>query len=418
MSTSDKGDFKTGLIWNYISLIFMAAGGFCFSLLIGIFYDAETLGYFNTFYALYIGLSQIAVFGCQNAVTKFTSENPNDIMRAKSYLIMALIIICGISIITNIVCRVFLLAMGESLSFSPIEVNAMLLGVVIFAVNKIILGFFNGLSRMTEYGIFQTFRYIFIASFILWFSILRLDREYLVLCFLCAESMLFLIEMPALVKKGFWGVKISKSQLKEIFIFGYHILPANLVLDLNSKADVLCLSFVTGNERLVGIYSFAALFAEGFYQVFVVIRRSINPQITFNYVSDSFKEFFDKVNGMIARFGYIAATLCGIILVFVFRLSCLFMKDVSYFEGTASLVVVVAAIVINMRGIIWGNMLSQIGVPKYESMVNLVTILSNVAMNIIFINLFGMVGAAIGTAISYFAFTFIQKVYIKREMGI
>lgn len=418
MSISDRGTFKAGLIWNYISLIFMAAGGFCFSLLIGIFYDAETLGYFNTFYALYIGLSQIAVFGCQNAVTKYTSEEPNDLMRAKSYLLMALMIIGGISLVTNIVCRLILMSMGKTLYFSPIEVNALLLGIAVFAVNKIVLGFFNGLSRMSEYGIFQTFRYIFIAVFIMLFSALRLDREYLVLCFLCAETMLFLIEIPALAKHGFSGVKISKKELKNILAFGYNILPANLVLDLNSKADVLCLSFVTGNERLVGIYSFAALFAEGFYQVFVVIRRSINPKITFNYVSGTFKEFFARINGLVSRFGYIAATLCGIILTVVFRLSCLLMKDVSYFEGTPSLVVVVVAIIVNVKSIIWGNMLSQIGVPKYESMVNLITIISNVVMNIVFINLFGMIGAAIGTAISYFVFTIVQRFYIKKELSI
>ena len=73
IKNNPNGAFTAGLIWNYISLIFMAAGGFCFSLLIGIFYDAETLGYFNTFYALYIALAQIAVFGCQNAVTKYIS---------------------------------------------------------------------------------------------------------------------------------------------------------------------------------------------------------------------------------------------------------------------------------------------------------------------------------------------------------
>lgn len=418
IKNNPNGAFTAGLIWNYISLIFMAAGGFCFSLLIGIFYDAETLGYFNTFYALYIALAQIAVFGCQNAVTKYISEDPNDLMRAKSYLLMALIIIGAISLVSNLICRLILLFCGNSINLSLVEVNAMLFGILMFAINKSVLGFLNGLSRMSEFGIFQSFRYIFIATFIILFSLMELDREYLVLCFLCAESLLLVFEIPALLKKGFSGVKVSKKELKEILVFGYHILPANFVLELNSKADVLCLSFVTGNERIVGIYSFAVLFAEGFYQLFVVIRRSINPQITFNYVQGRFEEFYARINGLISRIGYIGSSVCGIIIVFVYRAACSLMKDATYTIGTLSLTIVIMAIIINMRGVIWGNLLSQIGAPKHEARVNIVTILSNVAMNFLFINLFGMVGAAIGTAISYFVFSIIQRIYIKKELCI
>lgn len=419
VSESEKnGAFTAGLIWNYISLIFMAAGGFCFSLLIGVFYDAETLGYFNTFYALYIALAQLAVFGCQNAVTKYISEDPDDLMRAKSYLFMALIIIGAISVLTNILCRLTIFAFGDWIGFSKIEVNAMIFGILMFAINKAILGFLNGLSRMSEFGIYQSCRYIFIAAFIILFSLMKLDRDYLVLSFLCAETMLFIIEIPSLFSKGFSGIKISKVNIREVAVFGYHILPANLVLELNSKADVLCLSFVTGNERMVGIYSFAVLFAEGFYQLFVVIRRSINPKITLNYVNQTFDTFYIKSNQLIRRFGYIGSAVCGIILVFVYRLACLLMKDASYVDGTFSLMIVIAAIVINMRGVIWGNLLSQTGFPKYEARVNLSTILSNVVMNFIFINLFGMIGAAIGTAISYFVFTIIQRIYIKKELSI
>ena len=415
---SKKENFKAGLFWNYISLIFMAAGGFCFSLLIGVFYDAETLGYFNTFYALYIALAQLAVFGCQNAVTKYISESPEDLMRAKSYLMMSLIIIGGISVATNVLCRLPLIFIKNGIDLSMIEINAMLFGILMFAVNKAVLGFLNGLSRMSEFGIFQSFRYIFIAVFIILFSAMHLDREYLVLCFLCAETLLFLIEIPALLKGGFAGVKVTKCDLKEITVFGYHILPANLVLELNSKADVLCLSFITGNERMVGIYSFAVLFAEGFYQLFVVLRRSINPKITFNYVSGTFSDFYANMNRLFRRFGYLVSAVCGIIVVIVYRMACLIMKDASYVEGTASLIVVIVAIVINMRGIIWGNLLSQIGAPKYEAKVNLTTIITNVVMNFVFINLLGMIGAAIGTAVSYFVFSLVQKTFIKKELSI
>jgi len=42
---------------------------------------------------------------------------------------------------------------------------------------------------------------------------------------------------------------------------------------------VIVLRLVTHNDYIVGIYSFALRFAEGFYQLQVVIRRNINPMI-------------------------------------------------------------------------------------------------------------------------------------------
>lgn len=125
-----------------------------------------------------------------------------------------------------------------------------------------------------------------------------------------------------------------------------------------------------------------------------------------------------NVNSVITRYGFVGAFLCGTMIVFVYRFACLFMRDEAYFKGTLSLIIVILAIIMNIRGIIWGNLLSQVGKPKFEAIVNIATVISNIMMNLIFINLFGMIGAAIGTAISYFLFSVIQKIYLKRELNI
>ena len=53
--------FADGLVWNYVSTLFLAAGGFLFSIIIAVFYDEEVLGVFNQIFAYYILLSQLAV---------------------------------------------------------------------------------------------------------------------------------------------------------------------------------------------------------------------------------------------------------------------------------------------------------------------------------------------------------------------
>lgn len=409
--------FTEGLIWNYISLVFMALGGLCFSILIGYFYDAEALGYFNTFYAIYIAVSQVAVWGCHSAITKKVSETPDNNSLSKSYFVSGIIIAIFVSVVLYITLILLLFIFdGSLLGYTNFEINALLFGVCAFAINKILLGYLNGQSRMKEYAVFQTLRNIFISGFIILVAIFHFDRKYLIWSFFLAEVLLLICEMPSLCKGGFEGLRIKKEILKEIFTFGYRIMPSNMVLELNSKADILCLSFITGDERLVGIYSFAVLFAEGFYQVFVVVRRSINPKITQQYLSKTFKEYYDKTNRLFNRVGYLLAVGCGIAILIVHRLAGLVMKDSIYQQGTMALFIVTVAIVINYKSIIWGNALSQTGFPKQESMVNIVTIFSNVAMNILLINLFGMIGAAVATGISYFVFTFIQKKLITQTV--
>lgn len=409
--------FAEGLIWNYVSLVFMALGGLCFSILIGYFYDAEALGYFNTFYAVYIGASQIVVFGCHNAVTKKVAETPDDIGLSKSYLLTGSFISIAVSAILYFLGIAFLfVSNGKVGGYSFFEFNALILGTFVFGINKIVLGYLNGQSRMKEYAVFQTFRNIFISGFIVLIAVWHFSREYLVWSFFLAESLLLLCEIPSFLKGGFSGLKLTKEKIKEIFIFGYHIMPSNLVLELNSKADILCLSFITGDERLVGIYSFAILFAEGFYQVFVVVRRSINPKVTQQYLKETFREYYNKTNHIFNRIGYLSAVLCGVAILIVHRVACFIVKDSVYKQGSLALLIVSIAIIINFKSIIWGNALSQTGFPKEESLVNIVTILSNIGMNVLLISIWGMIGAALATGLSYFVFRIIQKKYIEKTI--
>ena len=65
--------FADGLVWNYVSTLFLAAGGFLFSIIIAVFYDEEVLGVFNQIFAYYILLSQLAVFGVHLALTRYSA---------------------------------------------------------------------------------------------------------------------------------------------------------------------------------------------------------------------------------------------------------------------------------------------------------------------------------------------------------
>ena len=68
--------------------------------------------------------------------------------------------------------------------------------------------------------------------------------------------------------------------------------------------------------------------------------------------------------------------------------------------------------------IVMGNLMNQTGNPKRETLLNVLTIGSNTLLNFILIPRFGMVGAAVATAISFFVFRFVLHAMAKNRLGI
>lgn len=415
-----KNDFAQGLIWNYVSIFFLAIGGVTFSFLIGYYYDAKTLGEFNLVYACYIVLSQVGVWGSHMAVTKYVSEYAESKEITDKILSSALLDVLIISVIAGgvigIICNVILNGFFSDALLG--QINSILIAVVFFSINKVILGYLNGKSRMKEYAVFQALRNILIASYIILFAILDISGSKICYCFAYTEIVLFILAIFFVFIRGQVRLSINKEWAKKIIIFGTDIMPANIVLELSTKVDIFCLWLVLRDDEIIGIYSFAALFAEGFYQLFVVIRRSINPIITQSFIKLELEKYYHQVIEQIKKWGYLAGGLCAFLVMIAHKVLCVFMKDESFFEGSIALFIIMIAIVINMRSIIFGNILSQTGYPVAESINNIITVVSNFILNILFIFCWGMIGAALATGTSYFLFSINQKMMMKKKLNI
>lgn len=82
------------------------------------------------------------------------------------------------------------------------------------------------------------------------------------------------------------------------------------------------------------------------------------------------------------------------------------------------LIIVSLSIALNGRYIIFGNLLSQTGFPIQESLVNLSTVICNMILNLFFIYFYGLIGAAIATAISYFVASAVLRYFAKKKLDI
>lgn len=405
--------FKTGLIWNYASIIILALSGILFDTLIIFFYNAEALGIFNQVYAYYIVISQICVWGVHISIVRSVPLSKDNEEQRRNLSSAILLVIC-ISFFINFFARIILAVAGD---FDLITAFSYALpALFFFAINKVILGFFNGLSFMKTYAVLQSLRSISIAAGILFLSLKQVHYTELSKCFLIGEFIVTIISVCLLLRYKMLSLRISPYTIKEHFYFGSKIFLSNLVLELNTKVDVICLGWILKDDYQIGIYSFAVLFAEGFYQIFVVVRRSINPILARSYqdITKRQQDISDLCN-KIGRYIGLKKWLVGVAVLFGYGGICLVLDKKEYLKGIGALAIICFFIALTAKSIIMGNLYAQIGKPEKESFINICTVFSNFVGNILLIYCMGINGAALATGISYVVFSLLFSYMVKKD---
>jgi O-antigen/teichoic acid export membrane protein len=133
---------------------------------------------------------------------------------------------------------------------------------------------------MRAFAAFSAMRFILILVAVL--VLLRLDQSAsaLALCFTIAEVVLLVRLLVYVNVRLFvlrWPTALGRH-IREHVWFGIRGVFSGFIADLNTRVDVLMLGCFT-SDGIVGIYSMAAMLAEGFYQLPNAIQRNVNPII-------------------------------------------------------------------------------------------------------------------------------------------
>lgn len=402
------------LIWNYLSVAIMAVCGLVTTSSIALFYDASALGVFNESYAWYVILSQLSVCGVHMSVLKYVPER--ETIEEKGEIIKSSLII---TVIISFV--VLMVAEGILLYFYNISwkksMQIALLGIPFFSVNKVLLNYLNAIYELVAFAVFQSMRYLFLTGIIIGAAVAHIEHDFLSCAFPVSELLVcFGIVVYLLAKKKIRG-NISRKWMRDIMLFGVKIFPSNMVTEMNTKVDVVCLGFLIEDTARIGVYSFAILFTEGFYMLYFTIRKLVNPKISEVRAGGNLKEYVCTVNKFMNKYLMPGSVLAYFMVLFVYFIICRLFKTSEYDVGLIYIAIICFAIAINGKSIVWGDYLSQTGFPVEESKVNMQTVISNIAFNILLIICLGTVGAAVGTAASYFVYTLAQKRYSYNRTG-
>lgn len=399
-----KARFNVEVLWNVAGLAVLAAAGVVINFAIAATRGAEALGVFNQVYAIYILLSQIAVGGLHFSVLKCVSHNQDDRGKCADQSVSALLLAGGLA---AVVCGgVWLLrdAAGRLLESPGVTVGLALAipGLFFFSLNKVLLNVLNGLRFMRAYAVFQALRFIFLPAAVLGILATERPSDTLAFSLTAAEVLLFLLLAAYLHLRvvPLWITRRASKWFREHGSYGLRGFFSGFLSEMNTRVDVLMLGWLC-SDGVVGLYSFAAIFAEGFAQLPVVVRRNVDPILGRCFAEDD-RSRIETIAPKVRNATYLIMSLVSVAAVAVYPLLPRLMSDQAQFGASWGVfAILMAGIALNSGCRPFLGILLQGGRPGMNTILIAGVVGGNALMNLALIPPLGMYGAAAATAAAY-----------------
>lgn len=396
--------FNINVIYNLASLVVLSIGGVLINFLILQLRSETALGIFNQVFAPYLILSQLGVGGVQFSILKHISHVQDDVEKCADVAASALLIIISLSI--PICVGMFLGAdwFAAFVDSSAVGFGLKLAapGLLFFTLNKALINIINGLNVMRAYAIFRALRFILIPVVILGIILLDYPDAYLPLSLTITELIL-LIVMLAYIYRYLLPIRAIRNlryHIQSHVSYGLRGVMSGVLIEMNTRTDIMVLGYFMSDAN-VGIYSFVAVLVEGFAQIPYALRWTIDPVIGQHFAREEFQEvsvFAQKIRKNFV----LPITLLGCAAILGYPIALTIVQTGLPIKTSWLLFsILMGGAIINARFRPFSGIFLQSGRPGIYSVIIIILVLTNLSLNVIFIQVFGLYGAAIATSIVY-----------------
>tara|TARA_B100000886_G_scaffold36515_2_gene22737 strand:+ start:16353 stop:17636 length:1284 start_codon:yes stop_codon:yes gene_type:complete len=412
----DESKIKKDLIWNYISLAFLGFSGIGINIFIGLNYQPSILGAFNQVLVTYLITGILGSWGINYSVLRSLAQNKKKQKKVNSIIKGALIPTFFLSILFSIIY--FKLINFFSILFSSENVRIGMVtitpAIFFFSLNKVILlGIINGMDRMRAFSLYQSLRYSILFLSLLYCISTNLKGQNLPIIFVITEFVLFtILIIDTSINYNWWESINWFYWTKKHIVFGFKSLLGSIFTAMNTRIDIIMIGIFL-NDEIVGIYSFSALFAEGFLQLVVVLQNSCNP-ILANLIKNNKEELNkfvlkvrDSTYKFISLFGFLAIVLYPLII-------SLITNKTEYMNSYLPFSIILIGIISASGYLPFQNILIMMNKPLFQTLIVINVAIVNIILNTLFIPFLGVKGASIGTALSYISYIFMLKYFSKK----
>jgi O-antigen/teichoic acid export membrane protein len=191
----------------------------------------------------------------------------------------------------------------------------------------------------------------------------------------------------------YFDIGIGKKLLKD----SWPLLLSSIAISIYMRIDQVMIKNMLG-DREVGLYSAAMRLVEVWYFIPMIITQSVFPAIVSRY--NDKQEFYRRLVILSAVMGYL-----GLFLSIILSLSSYFIIKILYgekFLDSASVLSILSFIIFISFWMSGVSKRQAIDMQKFALFATILSAISNIILNLIFIPLYGVEGAAIVSVLNQF----------------
>jgi O-antigen/teichoic acid export membrane protein len=415
-----QGRFQRDVLWNFGSLVVLGVSGIGLNVLIGGVYGAAALGVFNQVVAAYIFFSQAAVGGIDRSVLRTTAEHAGDRAQVTTLVLAAAwptLLLASVATAGFYLSRDWIAGLLDSPGVA-VGIAWATPGLFFFAVNKVLLAATNGLRRMRVFAVFNALRYVLILVGLLVAIALDFESDALAFVFSFSECLLFLglaVEVGLQLERapGREWIHWSFEHLR----YGVKSAASGMLLELNSRVDVLMVGYFLDDAR-VGIYSFAAILAEGLFQPLVVLQNNYNPLLARHVAAGRHDELREMTRKGRRAAYLLMGALCALAVAVYPVYVMLVGERQEFWESWLPFGVLMAGMFAASGYMPFAQTLLMANRPGWHSVMMCAIVAVNVIGNFFLIPRLDIIGAAAATAFSLVSSALLLVVFVRWRVGV
>lgn len=393
-------------VWAGICFAIAAVLGLLANVLVERRLGLSGVGSLNLSLSIVLILGQVSCRGIHSAVAFLVpmaitrGENPTYVTTLAVTIVKHRAIALSVALAAGCVVGV---ALGQRGALFPLALCT-LPAIVCFSVNKVLLAHFNGVrdALFAPSGNALRFGFLAVSASAITASV---GGDAGVAMSVVSSEFLTMIVLIWKFSKGRQlrdrERKDSSSDLEvnlELKKFGKQSFASAVIIDLNSRVDVICLALLSSSSE-VGRYSIAVFFAEALFQLAFSWRIAIEPRVAPHLVKRDqagLLEFLRRKR----KDAYITLGPIGALSLVLYSPATSILYGPSA-NGTLPLYLILGVAVSLVLGFLPQLFLSQqLGEPRLQRKILMRMFLTNLAVNVVLVPILGAPGSAIGLAIS------------------
>lgn len=407
ISIFNKKNFKINLSWLVFDKIFRASLNIALSIILARSLGPENFGILSYLLAFLFLFTTFSSIGMNPLLTNSIIKGPRKSSQSK--LINAYYIRFFASLISYILFILIIFLFNKNQIYTH---YSLILGLgIVLKSSEVFFSHFEANSQSKYIVISQLIGLVFSLLLILY--IVNKDLDYIfIYCAITLDALIVfvLINFFFFLKTKIIFTRFNFSESKKIFLKSFPILVSALSIILYMRIDQIMIKSIL-NEYSLGIYSASVRYVEIFHFIPKIIIISFLPILL---KKKNYQNELLKLNSICFKLSILS-------FIIIFSTSSFMIEFIfgqTYKDSILVTKILSVSIIFVFFGVINEHWYVKNNLQKYYAFNVLLGAIINILLNYYFIKLFGIIGAAYSTIITYFFIIFIFDFIIKKTSEI